>query len=271
MHREGQRGQEHDNEAEPVVGRATQQEKHAPGANQDSRPVKPLFDDDVEWEDLDDAHHLMSAAPPANAVPVAAPADDPKALETIYSDGKKKSDFEKHGATKKCVRTGKYNKAAVKSDKTTGQVAGRPGVVISDHGHHDGTFMLKNATATRYVFIRRGGQNIAQPFDVIEKAKLSDHNYRANGQKSDKQGHTQRILLNPSQPRVLHINNKPETCVLSWIDGQTAAWIPVAQLKGQHGQDPQRGPLTREALEPGPRFERSEQAPQGVASLHHPQ
>lgn len=231
MHR-SDRGPAADEDEARAIGRGTLSETLRPGTQLDGPPNRPLFDDDVAWEDLDGDRHLMQA-PPANAAPVV-PVDDPKALETIYSDDRKKGDFQRKrkAGEQPHVRTGKYNKRAVKSDKTTGQVAGRPGVVVTNKGHEDGTFMLKNATATRYLFINRGGQNIAQPFDIIEKAKLSDHNYRAKGKKADKDGHTQRILLNPSQPRTLVIDNKPEVCVLSWIDGQTAAWIPVAQLAG---------------------------------------
>lgn len=251
-------GRNHENAHEDaaVIGRRTlvnQGMQHGAYAQPNATP---LFEDhDAAWEDIgfpqehaeDDAsddRQLATAAqaptqaPPATAAPVLPPPDVLNAKQKIYGDQHTKAHdkyFETHkkGAEKHRVKHGKYNRAGIHSDKGSTQVAARPGVVITVKGHKDGTFMLKG-DATRYLFVKRDGKNIAQPFDRIEKAKLYDHNYRAVEKTKDVKG--QRVLLNPSEPRELWINNQPVTCVLTWIDGQTAAWIPVTAIEGNTNQ-----------------------------------
>lgn len=222
----------------PAVGRSTLSERDTVAA-----AARSSFED-AEWEDIE---HEQRAAPTANAAAIAPPnaanattappVDAPDAKETVYSDQHhdphaKRFEKKKKHAEKHHPKTDRYNQGDVKSDRVGKDVAARPGVFVNKGGHKDGVFNLKNATATRYLFVKHGKQNIAQPFDTVERAKLAHHNFKARGKEADAQGRDQRILLNPSEPRKLVIGGKKVTCVLSWVDGQTAAWIPVRELTG---------------------------------------
>ena len=176
------------------------------------------------------------ASPPPDAVGVSH-GDDVDAKERIYGDQHhhahaapfehKRAHAERHQA-----KRDKYNKPGIKSDKVGKDVAARPGVIQNKKSGRDGVFMLKNATATRYLFVNHGGTNVAEPYDVVEKKDLARHNYKNADHSQDAKGRTKRLLLNPAAPRKLSINGQERVCVLSWIDGMTAAWIPVGDLEG---------------------------------------
>jgi hypothetical protein len=177
-----------------------------------------------------------SVTPPSDAEPVHA-GDNPDAKERIFGDSHHNAHaapFESHHphAEKHSPKFDKFNKRGIHSDHMTSHVAARPGAVVTEHGHKNGVFMLKHAHATRYIYVRHGSENVAQPFDVVDKADLAHGNYKAHHKAHDDKGRTKRLLLNAAMPRELVIDGKPEVCVLSWIDGMTAAWIKASDLEG---------------------------------------
>ncbi|HEY0192788.1 MAG TPA: hypothetical protein VGC42_16830, partial [Kofleriaceae bacterium] len=122
--------------------------------------------------------------------------------------------------------TDEYNKPGVHSDKIGAHVAARPGAISEGKG----LFTLKH-NATRYTYTASGDDhNLATPFDVIDKSKLTSFNAKSHLSKAEaaKAKDKKRLMLNPSKPRDLVINGTPTTCVLSWTDGfgGGAAWIP---------------------------------------------
>jgi hypothetical protein len=179
-------------------------------------------------------------APPADAVSVSGD-DNPNALERVYGDNHKhahKPDFEherKH-AERYRPKKDKYNSKKIKSDKVSKEVAARPGVTIKTKHGRDGTFALKVKSATRYLFVNRDGKNIADPYDIIDRKDLATKNYRYKhpDREGDADGDSKRLLLNPAHSRTLLINGKPKTCVMTWIDGMTAAWMKVDDIVGGH-------------------------------------
>lgn len=251
-HRAG--GRESANEADdrPIVGRSTLAETHAPGYHA-AQPAPAGVFEGAAWEAVEEPplpesedhrgdRSALSAAvpapssPPAGAVAVAPPVDDPDAKETVYYDQHrdphaKRFETKRTHAERHRAKQDRYNQADVKSDRIGKHVAARPGVHVKAHGVRDGVFTLKHATVTRYLFVKHGNKNIAQPFDIVDNAKLARLNYKGVHKKSD-HGRTTRLLLNPSAPRTLEIDGKRVKCVLSWIDGMTAAWIPVRELAG---------------------------------------
>lgn len=116
------------------------------------------------------------------------------------------------------------------NDHASKHVAGRPGVV--SHGH--GLFMINKPHATRYTFVRHGQANVAVPFDVIDRDTLTTTNWKAAGQTRPTDGRDKRLLVNPSTPRMLHIDGKDHLCVLTWAGTASAAWMRTDDLV--HGE-----------------------------------
>jgi hypothetical protein len=176
----------------------------------------------------------------ADAVSVS-PGDDPEAKERIYGDGHHKAhgapfERKKKHAEHHVAKRDKFNKPSIKSDKIGKNVAARPGVIMNTKKGRDGVFMLKQKSAIRYQYVQRDGQLIAEPYDTIDRKDLAHGNYKARGAEHGTNGNVKRLLMNPSMPRELVINGQPEMCVFTWIDGMTAAWIPVDQLEGSRKQ-----------------------------------
>jgi hypothetical protein len=188
-------------------------------------------------EDDKDDHPAM---PPLDALEVGA-GDEPDAKQRIYGDnhhGAHERPFErkKKHAEDAHVAGGKYNREGIRSDKIGKNVAARPGVVIkTDHGR-DGIFMLKHKHATRYLYVTRGGQHVADPFDIIDRDQLAPDNYKSRGRTKHENGNVRRLVLNPAKPRRLLIKGVSTMCVLTWVDGETAAWMPVDEIAGDRSK-----------------------------------
>lgn len=185
-----------------------------------------------EYSQRDSAGSTADAASAQPEVGRSTLADQPGALETIYGDHRHDAHaapFEHHAnhAERHWAKEDRFNRGGIHSDPTTVRSAGRPGVI--EHGH--GVFLINKPEVTRYTFVRQGKTNVARPFDVIERDKLSAINYKAQGKSSDAHHHTERVLANPSQPRHLEIDGRSALCVLTWVDGLGAAWMRVADLK----------------------------------------
>ncbi len=185
-------------------------------------------------------HTARAATTPAPApTPAAVPAAPTGDTLTVYSDdhhAAHAAPFEhavKHRDNHYAPHSAQ-NRGGVHSDKTSATTAGgRPGVVVD----HNSFFRLKDATAVRYTYSATGDTNVAQPFDLIKRADLAHYNYNDKGALSAKEkaavaGKSQRLLLNPALPRELSINGKRHMCVLSWVDGKGAAWLPLSDLAG---------------------------------------
>lgn len=176
-------------------------------------------------------------SPPPDATD-AWPGDDVTGNETIYSDRyhdphSKRFEQKRHDAPD--AKTDEFNKPNVRNDPATRDTAARPGGVVPEHGHNHGIFDIKPAEATRYLYVCRDGRNVAYPVDLVEKRRLIKHNPKAHGGEVPKG--KQRLLLNPAEPQQLYLpgETKPEWCVLSWLEGMTAAWIKVSDLDaGKH-------------------------------------
>lgn len=186
-------------------------------------------------EGLDAAPASVPHSAPPDAEHVVG--DDPAALETIYRDKHAHAHaapFEHtHAHAERHVpKQDTYNRKGVVSDPATATSVARPGARVQGKS----VFMLRHKEAIRYTYVRRGGTNVAQPFDVISKDKLSPVNYNAGHltphQQQQAKDKKQRLLLNPAMPRTLEINGEPHPCVLSWVDGVGAAWIAVDEIVG---------------------------------------
>jgi hypothetical protein len=160
--------------------------------------------------------------------------DQPDALETIYSDHHTQAHaapFEHHAshAERHWAKEDQFNQHGIHDDPTTVHSAGRPGVMSQGNG----VFMINKPEVTRYTFVKQGATNVARPFDLVERDRLSAINYKAEHKNADSHGHTERVLVNPSEPRHLLIDGTSALCVLTWVDGLGAAWMRTADL--EHG------------------------------------
>jgi len=113
----------------------------------------------------------------------------------------------------------RYNRDVIEHHAGNQFQISRPGVRVGgkDEMH------LKADFAYRYT-ITNG--NKAQVVDKIWEHELQHGN--------DKEG--ARLALNPAHTRVLNINGVELECVLSWQGGQSAAWIAIDDLRGNHAQ-----------------------------------
>ena len=150
-----------------------------------------------------------SAAQPAAAA-AAAPTSAGNAHAAPYERKTKKQ--HKHNA-----KRDQYNREVVEHHAGNQFQISRPGVRVSgkDEMHLKGDF------AYRYT-ITSGNQ--AQVADKIWEHELQHGNDRTGD----------RLALNPSHSRVLSISGVEVECVLSWASGQSAAWIAIDDLRGNH-------------------------------------
>ena len=161
-------------------------------------------------------------------------ADDPSALERIYGDNhhdphaKRFEPHEKH-AEKHHAKVDDYNRHTI-DDHATKHAAGRPGVEL-----HDGVglFTINKAEVTRYTFVRHRHTNVATPFDVIERDKITQTNWKV-ADHHPPSGKDVRLLANPSTPRMLNIEGKDHLCVLTWAGTASSAWMKVDDLVDGH-------------------------------------
>lgn len=220
--------QEEDNDADPPLPQGD-----GPDVGGDVTQARAAAaDSDEEEKD--------ATAPEADAVQVTA-GDDPEAKQRIYGDDNdnahgKPFERKKKQAEDHKVAGGKYNQEDIKSDKIGKNVAARPGVVIKTKQGRDGVFMLKGKQATRYLYVKRGNDLVADPYDVIERSRLAPDNYKSRKRAKHENGNVLRLLLNPSEPRRLLINGKRVMCVLTFVDGMTSAWMPINEINGDRGK-----------------------------------
>jgi hypothetical protein len=71
---------------------------------------------------------------------------------------------------------------------------------------------------------------------VIDGTKLAPDNFRARGLSAHENGNTMRLLCNPSKPRYLMCGGTRRLCVLTFVGGQTSAWMPVDEIDVDKGK-----------------------------------